>query len=128
MTSPGTGRRPRQRPERTQHLFPAARRPLPPYASLCVPRQADEASTAAINRLARAAARRMTRAASADRQRQQRAAWRQTADALARHRGRNASQIEDIRKAQAGLRAEQKAGNRAGVQAWLRQLWQLHGH
>jgi hypothetical protein len=85
-------------------------------------------TSAAVNRHARAEAWRITNATYHDRQEQEREAWRQTADAVTRHSTRNASHTEEIRKAQAGLRAERKAGNRSGVQAWLRQLWQLHGN
>jgi ATP-dependent exoDNAse (exonuclease V) alpha subunit len=82
----------------------------------------------AVDRQARAEVRRITSASHHDRQEQQREAWRQIADAVMRHSTRNVSHTEEIRKAQAGLRAERKAGNRSGVQAWLRHLWQLHGN
>lgn len=64
----------------------------------------------------------------ADAQRQQRETWRQAADAVVRHRRRNATHTEEIKKAQAGLRAEMKASHGAGVQAWLRLLRHLHGN
>ncbi len=70
----------------------------------------------------------ITRATQEDAQRQQRAAWRQLDDAVTRHTTRNVAQLEEIRKAQAGLRAAMKAGNRAGVHAWHRHLRQLLGN
>jgi hypothetical protein len=85
-------------------------------------------TSAAVNRQARAAAWRITSASYHDRQEQQREAWRHIADAVTRHSTHNASHTEEIRKAQAGLHAERKAGNRSGVQAWYRLLQQLHGN
>jgi hypothetical protein len=85
-------------------------------------------TSAAVNRQARAEAWRITSASYHDRQEQEREAWRHIAAAVTRHSTRNVSHTEEIRKAQAGLRAERKAGNRSGVQAWYKLLQQLHGN
>jgi len=99
------------------------------YAPLIAATPTRQDATRAVNTHARREQRRIRIATYADQQVQQRAQWRVEADAIAQHRLTATGHMEDIRKAQAGLRAEMKAGNRAGTQgtqAWLRLLRQLH--
>jgi hypothetical protein len=118
-----------QRGRRTPRMVqPPQSRGVRHYARLIEDTTPRQDTSAAVNRQARAAARSLTRATHADQQAQEREAWRHIADAVTRHSTRNVSHTEEIRKAQAGLRAERKAGNRSGVQAWLRHLCQLHGN
>jgi hypothetical protein len=68
-----------------------------------------QGTTAAMNRQARAERRRINAAEHHDQQAQQRAQWRQEADAIMQHWQRHEGHTEDIRRVQEGLRTEAKA-------------------
>ncbi len=87
---------------------PPRRRALCHYARLIedTPRQD---TTAEVNRYAKAEQARVKRADYAAQQAQERAQWREEAEAITRHWQRHAGRTEEIRRVQEGLRAEAQA-------------------
>lgn len=85
------------------------RRALRHYARLVEATPTPQDTTAVVNQQARAEARRITSATHAAQQAQQRAQWRQEADAIARHWRQHEGRIEDVRRVKEGLRAERQA-------------------
>lgn len=110
--------------QRTQHHT----RQLPRLVLTLPKTQLPEDTAAAINRQAKDEARCISRVLYQDWQRQWRAVWRQIEDAVTKHQAYNTARIEEMRKTQAGLRAEMQRDTPdrpARVMAWLRLFWQF---
>ena len=107
------------------------RRPLRHYAPLIEATPTRQDTTAAVNAYARAEHGRIMAAAHGEQTAQQRAQWRQEADAIMQHWQQNATHTEEIRRVKEGLRAERKALDAAAPSRKLaiyRQLAALMGN